>query len=358
MDASRYWGKVPISDCLDKSKMAEWLNCQEFINTYENLYTMVLEIFKWKNLPETVDERMLERMLLLNGQAMICKASGDKLEDIVKVPGISAGGNFAYLALASAGGYDINLNGYPTKAWGYGMNGVCAPFDVFVAGAEESPILLQTPAGNVDYGTPEAVICYDNVNAFPMVGPLMSDAWRMADLVRTTDTIAATLRTPLVFGATEAEKKAIIQMLDNYENNIFAFIVSKNFNVENIKAWPVNGNPENLKAVWSQYLNIQARLLTIFGIQSNQNSDKAERLVVDEAHANDQFVYYNLQKRLTWRKKFCEAVNGLWGLNIDVEVNPEVIKYAEQYESDGMDGEDGDDDGGPREGDGDTCRDS
>lgn len=332
MNWSWYWGQIPVSKKINKRDYAKVQNSVEFSNTLMNFFSLAVQTFEWHGLPDTCDERMLERSLVLNGQAMIAKVGG------------------GYLSLAAAGGYDINVYGYPTKGWGYGLNGFNRQFSLYVPGADTSKVLLEAPSGYTSAGTPEAVICYDNSEAYPLMAYLMADSRRLADLVRSTDVSVKTLKSPIIVGIDESEQNSVKALMDDYEDNVFAILKARGFSLENIKVWPTQGNPQVIAAIWQQYLNIFARLLAILGINSNPNADKKERLLVDEVNMDNVYVQLNIQKRLAWREKFCEQLNALFGLNVSVSVRGEMLDDGPDDSAGGLQ-EDPDDGAGGGESD-------
>lgn len=331
------WGpKCPMNEAIDKHEYAKVLNQQEFINTVMTYFNIAIERFLWGNLPKTCDYRMLEKFLILNAESLIAKFSG------------------AYFSLGSAGGYDINIYGYPTQGYGYGMNGFNKRFNLYIPGVTESSEMIKTPSGTLmnklrGIFTPDAVVCYDNAMRYPLIAYILADARRLADLVRSTDVAVKTLKSPIILGVGETEKRSVKALLNDYEENLFAILVARGFNIADVKVWPTNGKPETIEAFWNQYLNIHARLLAILGLNSNPNEDKKERLIVDEVNANNEFIAYNIYKELAWRRRFCDYVNELWGLDITVEINPEVKSYVRPDDTgDGMQ-DDSDDGTGDRD---------
>ena len=59
------------------------------------------------------------------------------------------------------------------------------------------------------------------------------------------------------------------------------------------------------------------RLSVALGINNN-NTDKKERLLVDEVNANNEFILVNIDHMYEERKKACEEINRKFGLNITV----------------------------------------
>lgn len=333
-----YWGCVPVTPKIKKKDWAKVQNNNEFVNIFEIFYTLALTIYKWDGLPPTCDERIIERFLLLNGQAMIAKEAN------------------GYLSLASAGGSDINIYGYPTQGYGYGLNGYNKRYNLYVPGADDDKLLMRSAGGLTTSYSPEAVICYDNPAAYPYIAYIMADARRLADLVRSTDVAVKTLKSPIIIGVAESERTSMRQLIEDYEDNLFAILTAKGLSLDSIKVWPVSGDSNTIQAIWNQYLNIWSRLMAVFGLNANPNEDKKERLLVDEVNANNQYVQSSLYKRLAWRRKFCDQINALWGLNVSVDINEEVIGRADSYDPNRVLQDDPDD--GAGDGDGDSGRDA
>lgn len=60
------------------------------------------------------------------------------------------------------------------------------------------------------------------------------------------------------------------------------------------------------------------KVLTFLGI-NNGNTDKKERLIVDEVNANNDYIQINLDLMYDMRKQFCDEVNKKFNLNIKVK---------------------------------------
>ena len=69
----------------------------------------------------------------------------------------------------------------------------------------------------------------------------------------------------------------------------------------------------------------------------NINVEKRQRLVKEEAQANNELVNLNLQNRLLVRKRACEEFNELFGLKgenaIDVRVRSDLFNSVKTYDS-------------------------
>lgn len=300
-----YWGRVPMLPKVKKSMQARILNRQEFQNQFNTYLTQATNIFRWNGLPKTCDARMLERMLILNGTAVMVKING------------------AYLTLGAAPGFNLNVYGYPTKVWGWGYNGFNREFKAYVPGADGSRELVKSASGIIADSEPDAVICYDNAEAYPFVTYIIAAARRISDTLRAADVAVKTMKSPFLITAEENTVKGITEIVERYEDNNFVIIPTKGFSPDSLKVWPTQTNPQLLDAYWQYKCNVADDLSYQLGLPNNPQADKHERLIVDEVNANNTSTDLNLQKRLEWRNKFCDWVNDLWGLSVSVEVNME-----------------------------------
>ena len=308
-----YWGKIPLSASrLSARKMAEWGNSQEFLNAYQKYFTLAQDIFGWRNLPATIDERMIERSLLLTGRVLIAEVDG--------VP----------IALAGADGANINVNGYPLTGWGWGFNGFNREFRLYVPGADDGNVLTQTASGlNLTYPKPEAVMGYDNVDGYPMVNYIVVAARRLADLIRSCDVVVAGLKSPYLITCDETQVKTVEEAMRRRQNNEIAIIASKMSVTDDMfHVWPTEISPDTLRTFWEQYRNVEAELLETLGINSNDNTDKRERLLVDEINSNNEEIGGQLSKRYSQRKLLADRVNATFGLNIQPYIKR--TEYREQ----------------------------
>ena len=62
---------------------------------------------------------------------------------------------------------------------------------------------------------------------------------------------------------------------------------------------------------------IENELLTLFGL--NNVIDKKERLIVDEANANNDYINRNVDLLYKNRKQACDEINKKFGVNINVK---------------------------------------
>lgn len=292
---------------MSDKKRAKLQNDWEYLNYFELLTSLAQDQFVWENLPDTVDVRMLERAFLATGRALLAR-----------VPG-------GYLSLMTTPGGQINLYGYPVTAWGYGCNGYNKEFTTYVPGTGNSKELSIPEFINMTIGSPEAVVGYDNIDSYPYIRYIQVAASRLADLVRTCDVCASGLKSPYLISCDDNRVQTVRDALKARQDNVAAVIGEpQSISGEMFKVWPTATDPATLTAVWTQYCNIFNQILEILGINTNQMSDKKERLLVAEVTANNDVISRNAHKRLAMRQKFAYECNECFGLDIKVR-----LKYGE-----------------------------
>ena len=280
--------------------------------SYKAVNNKLCNIFKWHNLPETCNERFLERSLLLRGAALIVEENGH------------------FLNLAAVPGDGYNIYGEFTRAYGYGLNGWNKQYSLWVDGAQESPDVTKT-AGGYDTGKDfNAVMCRDNKLMFPYVQYLIIAAKRLTETMRSMDVALQNLKMPVIITCEDNTVNSVKEMLANRDANVAAVVGHGSLPVDSFKVWDTKANPAILQVMWEHYERLDNHVKEQLGMNSLAQVNKKERLLVDEVNANNQSVDMNLDKRLKERELFCERVNEAFGLNISVEVN--IDPQGEEYE--------------------------
>lgn len=312
---NNFWGCIPLNvSKLSKSKLAKFENNQEFINTFEDLYTTALNKFEWENLPDTCDERMLERSFLISGMGSFVEYKGSLIN----------------LIPANAGGF--TLYGYSNKYWGYGYNGFNIQFKAILKGEEQ----LEEIARGAGVGGSEryiGVVGLDNANTYPYINFIIQAAKRLADTTRGMDVAIQNLKQPVVITCEESAKHSIEQALNNKDSNLAAIISTGKLPLDSFNVWDTHANPAIVAEMRNHYEWIDNKTRTILGINSNDNPDKKERLLVDEINSNNEVIEDSTDKRLVYRQAFAEQVNKVFGTNISVKVrneNKDSANYKEE----------------------------
>lgn len=282
-------------------KHQTWTNWVDNMSTYDmylfRLIDLAMSVFEWKNLPEGIDQRQLEYWLLVNGYCLFFKD-----DDLKANPNAPEG--YAVLQCMLSG--QLNLYNLPTDRVAYSVDGI-----------------------NVTLDETNSVIIFNNYIRVPMMLTIEQYAWRLANVDRTIDVNVSAQKTPKVVPCDERSKLSFKNLLMGYDGNEFTLLTDKNFDVSQITSLDltqpyVAGDLQILK---HQYWN---EILTFLGIE-NVNTEKKERLISDEVFSNMGDVEAQRFTRLNARKKACEEINRLFGLDVDVDFRSGIYIHADGY---------------------------
>ena len=259
------------------------VNMKSYFEYLDRLTELAVSMFEWKNLPPEIDERFLEITLFTDGQAVFFR--DDELEQ--------------YLALQVATNGGFNVYRIPIKRRAYAVNGYQRQLKIT-----------------------DSVIIYNNMLRRNSVRTVKLYAERLANLDRIIDVNANAQKTPVLIQGNEQQKLTLQNVYKEYDGNspvIFGYndLDLKGFNVLKTDAPFVCDKIYQLKTqLWNE-------CLTYLGI-SNLNIQKKERLVADEVVRNQGGTIASRYSRLNARRKACDEINRMFGLDISVD-------YREDY---------------------------
>lgn len=291
---------------LKQKQLAQFKNSLELQNQLMRWMNVALNMYVWEGLPKSVDARFLEISFITRGAAMIVEMEG------------------SYYSLLCLPGYDYNLYGYPTRAFGMGMNGFTKQFDLFVDGADEGKLLLKT-VGIEATTKYNAVLGFDNKARYPYMNYITNSCLRLADIRRSADVVRNNLKQPAIVACEDTQVNTVKEAFKQRDENQNVIAIGLGgLSMDSIKVWDLKTDPNLLKEFADAAEREENYLREVFGLDSIPNQDKRERLITDEAESNNEITQSNGDIRLNMREKFCEQVNEAFGLNISVRVNVEV----------------------------------
>lgn len=307
-----YFGGIEWLGKTTSKKLEQFKNNIEYQNTLISLYNLALEMFEWEGLPETCNQRFLEMSLLTRGQAILANHKG------------------AYINLGSSSTGHWNLYGEPVKAHGYGLNGFHEQFDLYIDGADDAAVVRNANGFRNSKGY-SAVLCRDNTMAYPYINYMVNAAERLMQAIRSTDVAMKNLKMPVMVTCEESLVPTVKELFNNIDSNVACVISSGKLPFDSIQVFDLKANPEILKVMWEHYERINNMIHEILGVDTPNQADKKERLLVDEVNGNEAEVNYNLGKRYMERKLFCERVNKAFPeLSIDVKLRMSASDLSEQ----------------------------
>ena len=290
---------------LSKKKVALYENDIEFQNMFYNLLNILMYSFSIEDLPDSCNERFFKLNLIFNGYAAL-----------IKDP------DLGYLSLGvrpTVNSNQLNIYGEFPDVMAFGWNGFNKQYKNYMYGTDNSDA--------------EAVICRDNDMMYPMINIVWMYAKRLTDTMRTLDITARKLKTPYFITCDEAQKSSIKKILEDVDFNQDSIIANRSTMPNEFNVLQTGVQPESVRVLWEHYSNLESEIRTFLGINSAANLDKKERLVVDEAQANDILTDINIQYRLKSYQQFCDTVNNLWGLNISFVSNIDIVEKQAEIDS-------------------------
>lgn len=267
--------KTNDTDFLDSAK----LNTRTYQYYYERILSIGMNCFKWKNLPDTVDERFLMYNLFIDGKMVFFH---DKV--------------LGYLCLRGSVGAGFDVYNNPLTRHAYAVNGYFK-----------------------DLGINDSVIIWSNYLRKPEILWVELFARRLAEIERTVDTNIKAQKTPVLILSDERQRMTLKNLYMKYDGNYPFIFGDKNLSsvMQTMKAINTQAPfvADKLQAIKSQ---IWSEVLTWLGV-SNLNLSKKERLVSDEVSSNMGAIEIEQNVRLNSLKQYCKEINKMFGLNVDVE---------------------------------------
>lgn len=265
-----------------RNKQSEQFVRSALLNTwdytdYEDMLTEIaLSRFEWNGLPDSCDERYLERALFFNGQAVYCRdeVMGD-------------------LTLKVTLGGRLGVYGIPVEYQGYGDNGYSIKLD-----------------------PTNSVLIFNNYKRKPTFQVIKNYAMRLYELDRTIDVNCNAQKTPVLIVCDENERLSFENLYTQYEGNRPVIFGKKGLSVENFEVLKTDA-PYVSDKIYNLKVNIFNEALTLLGI-SNVSIEKRERLVSDEVNKAMGGTFANRMAYMSMREKAVENINKMFGTNIEV----------------------------------------
>ena len=252
------------------------INNQTYIDYYQRLMEFAINMFEWRNLPPTVDERFLELTLYEKGYCLYFN------DEVV--------GN---LALTCTIGGMLDVYRIPTERRAFADNGynkICTSQD--------------------------SVLIFNNYLHTPTILTIELFARRLYEIERTIDVNVKAQKTPTLVLASEQQRLTMINLYMQYDGNEPFIFGDKDMEFDGIKCLKTDAPyvADKLQVLKHQIWN---EALTFCGIE-NSNQDKKERLVADEVGSNYGNIEAQRNVMLNARRQAADKINRMFGTNIEV----------------------------------------
>lgn len=283
-------------------KDALLINSDTFVDYLYRFKKIALSMFHWKNIPDSMDARFLELSLYYMGQAAVLK---DENMGLINTK-------------CASNGY-FNIYGIPTKlnCWSYSYN---VTKNTYVGYEDEN-----INADNI------AVLVMNNYDMMPTAATLELFAYRLTEAQRTCDMNIKQQKFPRIILTDKAQELTMKNLVAHIDNNELNIIGDKNLiTPEQVRSIDTNAPyvadkiTEYKKEIWNEFL-------TFMGI-SNMDYKK-ERMITSESDSKNELINMNLQSLLIPRQEAAEAINKVFGTNIEVVVRSDLHNTIKEVEN-------------------------
>lgn len=247
------------------------------------LTELSISMFKWKNLPDSVDPRFLELTLFGDGQAVFFR------DEVM-----------GYLALQCAANGNFNQYRIPTRRRAYAVNGYQKDLDMS-----------------------DSVIIYNNYLRTNSWLDVQMFAKRLYNLDRAIDVNANAQKTPILLLCDENQRLTVENVYMQYDGNMPVIFGDRGLNTSMEMKTLNTQAPFVCDKLYELKTQLWNEALTYLGI-SSVNSIKKERLITDEVTRNLGATVASRYSRLQARKEACQQINNMFGLNLDCEYRSDI----------------------------------
>lgn len=263
-------------------------NFADYRRYYDNFLELALCMFKWENLPDTIDERFLELTLLTDGMAVFFKDE-----------------YIGYLALRTMVGGNWSVYNVPTQRTAYASNGYNQPLD-----------------------NTNSVLIYNNLLRTPMVYKLEELAQEIYEIDRTIMVNVKAQKTPVLLKCSENQRLTLKNLYMQYDGNMPFIFADKGLDTDSIKAFNT-GAPYVADKLMELRTSKYNEALTYLGV-SNTAFEKKERMVTTESAQAQGGTIANRYARLNARRQAADEINRMFGLDVKVNFREDYLESADE----------------------------
>lgn len=260
-----------------RANLSDLLNDLTFKTLFNKFKLIAMNEWEWSGLPDGIEARHIERLLFSEGKALFFKDP-----------------EMHFMCLQCDGTGEMNVYGdhLRYRATGFNYSRV--------------------------YNADECVVIENNLLRLPTEKFVMHYVNKLTEAERTMDVNVKACKTPVVFTCDDKDVLTWKRIFQQVDGNAPAIFADRNLNLDSIQAFMTG-----VKFMGNELMDykgsVEADLLTFLG-QDNNPVDKKERLITDEAQANNQLIasFADLQQEA--RERACTAINSLWPeLNVSVK---------------------------------------
>ena len=242
---------------------------------YYNQFTLLaLNMFEWENLPDGIETRHIEKPLIEFGYSFF----------------------------------------YNDDDYGF----VCLPCSItgFNIYNEPTQVTINNQIIHKTMKVDDGVLILNNDLRTGLYPIIMNYASRLSEIETSINTNIYQQKFPFIVECSKDNEMSVRQMIKNIHENEPYILVKKKLDLMDIKIDSLTV-PYVADNLLDDKKKIENELLTLLGL--NNVTDKKERLIVDEANANNDYINRNVDLLYKNRKIACNKINEKFGLNINVK---------------------------------------
>ena len=259
-----------------RSTLTDLLNNLTFRVLYDEFRLIAMNAFEWEGLPDGIEERHIEKTLFEKG--FVCFFRDPDMDYMI-------------LPVRQNGG--VNVYGDPVGYVAYG-NGYQREVSV-----------------------DDCVIIENNKLRLPTDDFVMFYVNKMTEIERTMDVNVKACKTPIVFACDDKDVLSVKRVFQQVDGNVPAIFADRNLNLDSVQVFDTKAKFMGIELRDLEQA-IRGDLLTFLG-QNNVSVEKKERLITDEANANNQLIESFFDLQLEARERACDAINEKFGFSITVK---------------------------------------
>ena len=260
---------------------AKDLNDLTFTDYFYRLMLLARSVFKWENLPNSIDEKWIEKYLFFYGRCMFFKDPEKGL----------------MVAKCTDSGI-LNYYDEPTKLTPVATN-------------------YKFIAERLD-NYEECILIRNNDDMIATRHTIQLYALRLTEIMRTIDINIQAQQTPTLVTCTDKDKFSLMQVFKKWKGHEPVIYGDKSFDSNSVRVFKTDA-PIVFDKLQLQKHALWNECMTFLGI-NNANQDKRERLVTDEVSANNEQIEMSAQIMLKARETAAEQINKLFKTNITVRM--------------------------------------